>query len=135
MSLPSSDLDLVQGVTFAAQPTRTWGINRATGRIVGEIDGFAAVRQAVEIILRVERFRWQIFLPSSGTEWRGLIGEDAGYVAAELQRRIREALMMDDRVTGIRDFAHSFDGDNLTADLTVTTVYGDINTSLEVNLS
>ena len=135
MSLPFSNLNLAQGVTFAAQPTKTWGINRTTGRIVGEIDGFAAVRQAVEIILHVERFRWQIFLPSSGTEWKGLIGQDSGYVAAELQRRIREALMMDDRVTGIRDFSHSFDGDILTATLTVTTVYGDINTSLEFDLS
>lgn len=68
-------------------------------------------------------------------QWRGLIGEDPGFVGAELQRRIRDALMMDDRVTGIRDFQYTVEDDVLTASLTVTTVYGDVQTTTEVNLA
>ncbi|UQT47367.1 DUF2634 domain-containing protein [Flavonifractor plautii] len=66
----------------------------------GECDGWYSVRQAVEVILNVERFRWQIYSPYSGMQWDGLIGQDPGYVASELQRRITEALKMDDRVRG-----------------------------------
>ena len=40
--------------------------------------GLAAVRQAVEIILSVERFRWQVYRPYSGMQWEGLIGQDPG---------------------------------------------------------
>ena len=128
-------LNIAAGVVFEQQPSRTWRINKETQRIQGDCDGWQAVRQAVEIILNVERFRWQIYRPYSGMQWEGLIGQDPGYVAAELQRRIREALMMDDRVRGISDFTYTMEGDRLTASLTVNTVYGDYETSVEVTLT
>lgn len=128
-------LDISAGVTFEQQPSRTWYINKETRRIQGEVDGLAAVRQAVEIILNVERFRWQIYRPYSGMQWEGLIGQDPGYVSLELQRRITEALTMDDRVRGISGFTYSVAGSTLSASFTVNTVYGDTETSVEVNLN
>lgn len=122
-------------VSVESMPSLTWYINKDTNRIQGTVDNYDAVVQAVQVILNVERFRWQIYSPYSGMQWRGLIGEDPGYVAAELQRRIREALMMDDRVTGIKDFKYSIADDVLTASLTVTTVYGDVQTTTEVNIA
>ena len=65
----------------------------------------------------------------------GLIGQDPGYVASELQRRITAALTMDDRVRGISDFTYSVKREVLTATLTVSTVYGDVQTSVEVNIT
>lgn len=134
-TLPTSSIDISAGVTFQQQPSRTWYINRENRRIQGEVDGLAAVRQAVEIILNVERFRWQIYRPYSGMQWEGLIGQDPGYVASELQRRITAALTMDDRVRGISDFTYSVKREVLTATLTVSTVYGDVQTSVEVNIT
>lgn len=128
-------LDITAGLTYEQQPSRTWNINKDTNRIQGETDGQAAVRQAVEIILNVERFRWQIYRPYSGMQWDGLIGQDPGYVASELQRRITEALLMDDRVRGISDFTYSVSGNTLNASLTVNTVYGEIETGVEVNIT
>lgn len=122
-------------VSVESLPSLTWYINKDTNRIQGTVDNYDAVVQAVQVILNVERFRWQIYSPYSGMQWRGLIGEDPGYVAAELQRRIRDALMMDDRVTGIKDFKYSIADDVLTASLTVTTVYGDVQTTTEVNIA
>lgn len=133
--LPAGGTELVAGVRFEQQPSRTWYLNRQTGRIQGKADGLAAVRQAVEIILNVERFRWQIYRPYSGMEWSGLIGQDPGYVASELQRRLRDALRMDDRVRGISDFSYRVKADSLTASLTVNTVYGDTQTTVEVTLN
>lgn len=134
-TLPTAGIDLSGGVAFVSQPSRTWYINKETGRIQGECDGWQSVRQAVEIILNVERFRWQIYSPYSGMQWDGLIGQDPGYVASELQRRIREALKMDDRVRGISSFHYSVEGSTLRASLTVETVYGGMETSVEVNLT
>lgn len=134
-TLPTSSIDISAGVTFQQQPSRTWYINKETNRIQGECDGWQSVRQAVEIILHVERFRWQIYRPYSGMQWEGLIGQDPGYVASELQRRITAALAMDDRVRGISDFTYTVVGNTLSASFTVNTVYGDTQTSVEVNLN
>lgn len=123
------------GLQVESQPGKTWYIDKTTNRIHGECDGWLAARQAVEVILNVERFRWQIYLPSSGMQWEGLIGQDAGYVAAELQRRVREALMMDDRVRGISNYTYSVEGDALRASFTVNTVFGEYDTGVEVTLT
>lgn len=133
--LPQSAVDLTNGVEFVQQPSKTWYINRETGRIQGEIDGLAAVTQAVDVLLNVERFRWQIYRTYSGVQWEGLIGQDPGYVASELQRRITQALTMDDRVRGISNFSYSTNGNTLTASFTVNTVYGATQTTVEVNVA
>lgn len=126
---------LPPSVEVTTQPSRTWYINKETNRIQGECDNWQSVRQAVEIILNVERYKWQIYSPYSGMEWRGLIGEDAGYVASELQRRVRDALMMDDRVLGISNYSYTIDGDTIRASLIVNTVYGDVAQTLEVSVN
>ena len=126
---------LPPSVKITTQPGKTWYINKEKNRIEGECDGWQSVRQAVEIILNVERFRWQIYKPYSGMQWDGLIGQDTGYVATELQRRVTEALLMDDRVRGISDYTYTIDGNALKASFTVNTVYGDEQTSVEVNLN
>ena len=128
-------LDLSGGVEYVSQPSKTWRTDPATHRLSGICEGYDAVRQAVNIILNVERYRWQIFQPSSGMEWEGLLGQDAGFVAAELQRRVTEALMMDDRVTGIENFTYSVEGQSLSASFTVTTIYGGVEAGMEVNIA
>jgi hypothetical protein len=55
-------------------------------------------------------------------------------VATELQRRIADALRMDSRVTGVRDYAFSFSEGVLSVSFVVTTVYGDLEEDMEVPL-
>lgn len=131
-ALPTSTIDL-NNVQVQQQPSLTWYIDKTTNRIQGTADGLRAVQQAVDIILNVERFRWQIYQPYSGMQWEGLIGQNPGYVTSELQRRIRAALLMDDRVRGISNFSCSVSGNTITASFTVNTVYGDTPVNMEVN--
>lgn len=130
--LPTDPFGLNGTVTISGQPGRTWYIDKASGRINGEVDGYAAVRQAVEIILRTDRFRWQIYSPSSGVDYRNLIGQDSGYVAVELRRQIEEALAMDSRVLGVENYTFSIKGDVLDVSFVVRTVFGTIQESMEV---
>ena len=132
-TLPTSKIDISGELRAERQPSRTWRI--VDNRICGETDGWESVRQAVEIILNVERFRWQIYTPYSGMQWRGLIGQNPGYVTAELQRRFRESLTMDDRVKGISKFGYTVDVDTLSCSVTVNTIYGDVEASVEVNIA
>ena len=131
--LPVSSVNISGGVTFENQPSLSWLINKETNRIEGTVDGLQAVRQAAEIILNVERYRRQIYRPYSGMEWAGLIGQDSGYVGAELQRRLVDALTVDDRITGISDYKYTVDGQKLRATFRVDTVYGSYNAEQEVD--
>lgn len=133
--LPNDPFALDGDVAIGSEPGLTWYIDKVSGRISGTVDDYAAVRQAVEIILRTDRFDWQIYSPSSGVDYRHLIGLDAGYVAMELQRRITEALLMDDRILGIENYAFEIKGDVLSISFLVVSVFGSINESLEVSLS
>lgn len=105
-----------------------------THRLRGRGDNYEAVRQAVEVIVNVERFRWQIYTPNFGIELDGLLGRDPGYAASELQRRLTDAFLPDSRLLGISDFSYTFDSGILTARVTVNTVFGPVKTSLEVRL-
>lgn len=133
--LPASDIDLSQGVVFQDQPSLTWIADPVTHRIRGRGDGWEAVRQAVEIILNVERFKWQIYTPNFGTDYDGLLGTEPGYAASELQRRLEDAFLPDNRILGITDFQWTFSGVSLAATFTVRTVFGDVPGGIEIPLN
>ena len=132
--LPRADIDLRGGVVFQDQPSLTWIADPVTRRIRGRGDGWEAIRQAVEIIVNVERFKWQIYTPNFGTDYDGLLGTEPGYAASELQRRLEDAFLPDSRILGIKDFTWSFSGVSLSVRFTVLTVFGDVASGLEVPL-
>lgn len=134
-TLPQNSVTLQPDIEFAQQPTLTWYVDPSTRRIRGTADGLQAITQTVEIILNVERFYWQIYSPNFGMQWRGLIGKDPGYVAAEMQRRILDAFSVDARILGISNFKYSVSGGALTASMTVRTVYGDTEQTVEVDIT
>lgn len=134
VTLPQSGIDLSRGVAFQDQPSLTWIADPVTHRLRGRGDNLEAVRQAVEIIVNVERFKWQIYSPNFGVDLDNLLARDAGYVASELQRRLADAILPDNRLLGISGFSYAVDGPVMTAAVTVSTVFGDINTTLEVTL-
>lgn len=133
-TLPQSDIDLSQGVVFQDQPSLTWIADPVTHRLRGRGDNYEAVRQAVEVIVNVERFHWQIYTPNFGIERDGLLGSDPGFVASELQRRLTDAFLPDSRILGIADFSYTFEDPIMTASVTVNTVFGPVQTSMEVPL-
>lgn len=133
-TLPQSDIDLSKGVVFRDQPSLTWIADPVTHRLRGRGDNYEAVRQAVEVIVSVERFHWQIYSPNYGTDFTGLLGNEPGFVASELQRRLSDAFLPDSRLLGISDFAYEFENGVLTAAVTVNTVFGPVKASVEVPL-
>lgn len=124
----------IQEIEFVEQPSLTWWRDPDTQRIAGQADGLKAVQQAVETAFHVERFQWQIYTPYFGISWNGLLGKDPGYVGAELQRRVKDALSVDDRILGIENFSYTVNGEVLTAEMTVNTVFGAFAQTVEVVL-
>lgn len=133
--LPQSSIDLSQGVVFQDQPSLTWIADPVTNRLRGRGDNYEAIRQAVEIIVSVERFRWQIYTPNFGTDYDGLLGTEPGYAASELRRRLEDAFLPDSRILGLKDYQWSFEDTRLTVSFTAVTVFGDVPGSMEVQLA
>jgi len=84
------------------------------------------------LILHTERYRYLIYTPDYGSELEGLIGRDPLFVQSELKRRIREALMQDDRIEDVTNFNIRFDGDSALVRFTVVSVFGDFEAEQEV---
>ena len=133
--LPQSNIDLANGIVFQDQPSLTWIADPVTNRLRGRGDGWEAVRQAVEVIVDVERFKWQIYTPNFGTDYDGLLGTEPGYAASEMRRRLEDAFLPDNRILGIKDYIYSFKGVDLSISFTARTVFGDVPGSMEVPLS
>ena len=132
--LPQSNIDLSNGIVFQDQPSLTWIADPVTNRLRGRGDNWEAVRQAVEVIVNVERFKWQIYTPNFGTDYDGLLGTEPGYAASELRRRLEDAFLPDNRLLGIKDYAYTFRDVSLTVTFTVLTVFGDVASGMEVKL-
>lgn len=111
-------------------PSKTFPIDESAGMI----DNLEAVKQAVEIILDVNRFESPILPWSFGNEMRNLIGEPMDFAAIESERYIKEALKQDDRITDVVDFEFTENGGALLASYRVVTIYGDFTRETEVSL-
>ena len=120
-------------LVLASQPSLTWLIDKEQNQVSRMDEGLEAVRQAVEIALSVERFRWQIYSTNFGAELDDLVGEDEAYIVSELPRLIEEALSTDDRIRAVDDFSFSrTDENSMTVTFAVHTVFGDISEVMQI---
>ena len=102
----------------------------------GKIEGKEAVRQAVYKILNTERYQYPVYSWDYGIELVDLYGEPFSYVCPELERRITEALTWDTRIQSADNFTFEQKaGGRILVTFTVHTVYGDIDTEQEVDVS
>lgn len=114
-------------VVFEDYPTYTYYVDPLTKQINGMTDGLQAMVQAVEIIMSVERYMFQIYTKNFGIEFEGLIGERFGFVISELKRRIKDAFTPDTRIEEARDFKFEARPEEgvLVVSFNVITVFGD----------
>ena len=79
-TLPTTgdDLDLVS-FTVETQPSDTYKLDIEHDRVRGMTDEQDAVRQAVYLILNVERYAYPIYPRSYGSELTDLIGKPKDY--------------------------------------------------------
>lgn len=116
------------------QPSRTYRLDPVTKRIYGMIDGIEAVKQAVRLTLGTERFEHLIYSSNYGGELREMSGADSTYFSSEIKRRIREALIQDDRIREVQDFRISHSGDSALVTFTVISVFGNFQEEKAVNV-
>ena len=109
-------------------PTTSWLINEDTGNLELSNDNQALMRQAINILLQIERYQFPIFTRSIGMQTLDLPGQDLGLVVAKLKRRIEGCLKTDDRVIAIHDFDYEvLDKESILVTFNVETIFGNYN--------
>lgn len=120
-------------LTYVDRPTNTFMIDWSSRQISGMGSGLAAMRQAVDIILNTERFRWQIYSPNFGVELEELIGEEYDYVTSEIARRVEDAFSTDSRVLSVGNFVFTDQGQGvLKCVFDVSTIFGPVQAEVTV---
>ncbi|WP_054776941.1 DUF2634 domain-containing protein [Lacticaseibacillus saniviri] len=114
-------------------PSLTYQVIDGHVRHVGTLDGQDAMRQAVEKILRTERFVWPIYSDQYGNDLMELVGKEMPYARAEVGRMLSEALLADDRVDQVivNDIT-AVESSVMAVKATVYTQFGKLNIESEV---
>lgn len=109
--------------------------HRMTGHsIIGQCDGVDALKQTIFKILNTERYQYEIYSWNYGVELVDLYGEPTSFVLPEIERRVQEALSMDDRITSVDSFEFDVSKKGVVAvNFTVHSIYGDLSEEMVVN--
>ena len=97
--------------------------------ILGFVDSLKAMEQAIYKIIRTERYKYIIYSWNYGIELEDLFGMPVEYCVVELERRILEALLQDNRITAVNGFefdTESERGTILIKKFIAETVFGEI---------
>ena len=94
----------IPDINIITLPTKTHKMDLDGNRIAGFTDGQDAMKQAIYKILRTERYKYIIYSWNYGIELEDLFGMPVSYCVPEIERRIKEALLQDTRITDVDSF-------------------------------
>ena len=121
--IPSTVGFLDQDFEIETQPSLTYKMDLDGDSVRGLVDEQDAMKQMIFRTLQTERYQYIIY------------GEPVTWVCPELERRISEALAVDERITGVTDFEFDLTVKGVVhAYFTVKTIYGDIKAEKGVKI-
>ena len=94
------------------------------------------MEQAIYKILLTERYQYLIYSWNYGIELKDLFGKPISYCCVELERRIKEALLQDTRITNVYNF--EFENpkfETVLVKFIADTIFGEVNITKEVKLN
>ena len=139
--LPVIDEEVVNEFEYSEEPGHTYRMkvdrdDGTAGQFIGYIDGREAVEQAVYKMLNTERGENEIYRGQYGVEMDDLFGKPIPYVIPEVDRRIKEALLMDDRIEAVGNFVFDLPRRGvLHVTFLVTSIYGDIEINQDIEVA
>lgn len=132
--IPTTNTILSANLKVKTQPSKNYKLHIEYDVINGFCDGLEAMKQVVYKILNTERYQHIIYSWNYGVELRDLYGEPFTYVCPEIQRRITEALVQDDRINGVDGFEFDLtEKKTVKVTFTVHTIFGEFETEKAVN--
>ena len=128
----------IPDINIVTIPTKTYKmeLEENSDRISGFTDEQEAMKQAIYKIIRTERYKYIIYDWNYGIELEDLFGMPVTPCVPQIERRIREALLQDTRISEVNNF--EFDTSKkgvILVKFTAYTEFGEINiTDEEVSI-
>ena len=132
--IPSTSGFLTTDLEIIQQPSKTYKMDLEGSTTRGYTDQQEAMKQAIFKILNTERYAYSMYSWDYGIETMDLYGEPVSWVCPELERRITEALLQDDRISDVTDFDFDLSKKGVIhVSFVAHTIFGEIETERTVN--
>lgn len=112
----------------------TYGIDFVNKVVKSNIDNIEALKQSIYIMLNVERYDYLIYNYNYGIELKNLFGKDMQLVCSVLERRIRDCLSIDNRISNLSDFEFTIYRNTLKVTFTVSSIFGKHEQEVKINV-
>ena len=132
--LPAVNDDLQKDFEIEEETSHTYKLDLDNSTIAGYVDDLEAMKQAIYLILNIERYEYLIYSWNYGIELADLFGQPTSFVLPELKRRITEALVQDSRILGVDNFSFETNKGKVHATFTVHTIFGDVEAEKVVSI-
>lgn len=132
--IPSTNDLLNTDLEVITEPSKNYKMHFTEKFINGFRDELEAMHQVIYKILNTERYQYIIYSWNYGIETVDLYGEPISYVCPEIERRITEALVQDDRIESVDTFEFDYTNKGkVHVKFRVHTIYGDLIEEKVVN--
>ncbi len=135
--LPETSIFSTKQYSIIKNPSNTFKIDFNKNRVRHIFTGIEALKQAVFKTLMTKRYTYVIYNWDYGIEIDDLIGMPKGYTKIELERRIKDALLQDDRIEDVYDFSfYDIESDKNALEVVffIKSIFGTLDFDMEVSL-
>lgn len=102
--LPTSNIN-ISNIEIVKDPSLSYRLDIDKERVRKYVDNIESIKQSIYKILSTERYTYTAYDWQYGIELNDLIGQSKSLVKAVLPDRIKEALLVDDRIEDVLDFS------------------------------
>lgn len=123
---------LLNDATEVSQPVTTYKeyeFDFHTGKLTGKIlEDKDAIKMWIYKALLIQRYIYPIYSWDYGQDLEELIGQgyEVDYIKSEVERRIQDCLMVNERITGCHSFEIDLINDTLPITFTADTTFGEV---------
>ena len=108
---------------------KEYGFDFQKGKLTNKVlEGKEALKVWIYKTLLTTRYTYPIYSWDYGQDLDELIGQgyEKGFIESEVERRIKECLLVNDKITGCTNFEISLINDSLKISFTAQTVFGEV---------
>lgn len=98
--IPQIENALTKDLEIISYPSKTYRLRE--NQITGKVDDIEAIKQAIDHILKIERYAYLIYDDNYGVELQKYIGESKEYLESTIESTLKEALTQDDRILDVK---------------------------------
>lgn len=109
---------------------KEYEFNFETGQLTGKIlEGKEALKMWIYKTLLTKRYKHIIYSWDYGQDLEEIIGQgyEKGLIRSEVERRIKDCLLINDKITACTHFNIQLINDQLNVDFKVNTIYGEVD--------